>query len=106
MVCLCVALVVAPACLTLSLSHMKHCVPCFKLRPGIALCPVEIGVQRICRIQETQLRTVSCMQYAAWAELVIIQLVMPNVSFVGHLCGILAGAAPARRSRPHYSTCQ
>eukprot|EP00892_Ulva_mutabilis_P001059 jgi/Ulvmu1/10954/UM007_0133.1 len=30
-------------------------------------------------------------KYAAWAELLIIQMVMPNVSFTGHLCGILAG---------------
>ena len=31
------------------------------------------------------------LQYGAWAELVLIQLVTPNASFVGHLAGILAG---------------
>ena len=30
-------------------------------------------------------------KYAAWAELVMISLVTPNASFVGHLAGILAG---------------
>lgn len=30
-------------------------------------------------------------KYAAWAELVLVQLISPNVSFVGHLCGIAAG---------------
>lgn len=30
-------------------------------------------------------------RYAAWVELVIISLITPNVSFLGHLCGILAG---------------
>lgn len=31
------------------------------------------------------------VKYAAWAELVLIQLITPQASFVGHLCGILAG---------------
>jgi len=30
-------------------------------------------------------------RYAAWLELVIIQLLTPNASFTGHLGGILAG---------------
>jgi hypothetical protein len=30
-------------------------------------------------------------QYVAWVELVIISLVTPNASFLGHLAGILAG---------------
>lgn len=30
-------------------------------------------------------------KYAAWLELVLISLVSPNVSFMGHLCGIFAG---------------
>ena len=30
-------------------------------------------------------------KYAAWAELVLISLISPNASFMGHLCGILAG---------------
>ncbi|KAL4579179.1 hypothetical protein LXL04_015316 [Taraxacum kok-saghyz] len=30
-------------------------------------------------------------KHAAWAELVLIQLLVPNVSFLGHLGGILAG---------------
>ena len=30
-------------------------------------------------------------KYAAWVELVLISLITPNASFVGHLCGILAG---------------
>uniref|UniRef100_A0A1B6ELJ7 Peptidase S54 rhomboid domain-containing protein n=1 Tax=Cuerna arida TaxID=1464854 RepID=A0A1B6ELJ7_9HEMI len=30
-------------------------------------------------------------KYAAWAELLIIHLLVPNASFMGHLAGILAG---------------
>eukprot|EP00931_Biecheleriopsis_adriatica_P006056 TRINITY_DN107518_c0_g1_i1.p1 TRINITY_DN107518_c0_g1~~TRINITY_DN107518_c0_g1_i1.p1 ORF type:complete len:423 (+),score=36.34 TRINITY_DN107518_c0_g1_i1:92-1270(+) len=30
-------------------------------------------------------------KYAAWVELVLISVLSPNASFVGHLCGILAG---------------
>ena len=30
-------------------------------------------------------------KYAAWAELILISIIHPNVSFIGHLCGILAG---------------
>ncbi|KAJ7542159.1 hypothetical protein O6H91_10G092500 [Diphasiastrum complanatum] len=30
-------------------------------------------------------------RYAAWAELILIQIFVPGTSFVGHLCGILAG---------------
>lgn len=30
-------------------------------------------------------------KYAAWLELVLISMVAPSASFVGHLCGILAG---------------
>lgn len=30
-------------------------------------------------------------KYAAWVELILISMVTPNASFVGHLCGILAG---------------
>ena len=30
-------------------------------------------------------------RYMAWAELLLIQLLVPNVSFVGHLSGILTG---------------
>eukprot|EP00696_Hemimastix_kukwesjijk_P015781 gnl/Hemi2/4012_TR1397_c0_g1_i1.p1 gnl/Hemi2/4012_TR1397_c0_g1~~gnl/Hemi2/4012_TR1397_c0_g1_i1.p1 ORF type:complete len:273 (-),score=27.29 gnl/Hemi2/4012_TR1397_c0_g1_i1:68-886(-) len=30
-------------------------------------------------------------RYLVWAELVVIQLLVPRVSFFGHLCGILAG---------------
>jgi membrane associated rhomboid family serine protease len=31
------------------------------------------------------------IKYAAWAELILIQFLVPNASFLGHLCGILAG---------------
>ena len=31
------------------------------------------------------------MQYVTWAELIYIQLLTPNASFLGHLAGILAG---------------
>ena len=31
------------------------------------------------------------LKYAAWLELVLISLITPNASFLGHLCGILAG---------------
>lgn len=30
-------------------------------------------------------------RYAAWAELLLIQLFVPGTSFLGHFCGILAG---------------
>jgi rhomboid domain-containing protein 1 len=30
-------------------------------------------------------------KYAAWAELILVYLISPNSSFIGHLCGILAG---------------
>ena len=30
-------------------------------------------------------------QYAAWLELVLISMISPNASFLGHLAGILAG---------------
>lgn len=32
-------------------------------------------------------------KYAPWAELVLIHLMVPNASFVGHLAGIIAGLA-------------
>lgn len=32
-------------------------------------------------------------KYAVWAELVLIQMISPNASFVGHLAGILVGLA-------------
>ncbi len=32
-------------------------------------------------------------KYAVWAELILIQLISPNASFVGHLAGILVGLA-------------
>lgn len=31
------------------------------------------------------------VKYLAWAELVFIQFITPNASFLGHACGILAG---------------
>lgn len=31
------------------------------------------------------------LKYAAWLELVVISLITPNASFLGHLCGIFAG---------------
>ena len=34
------------------------------------------------------------MQLVCWAELVFIQLAHPEASFLGHLCGILAGVPP------------
>lgn len=30
-------------------------------------------------------------RYAAWAELILVQMFVPGTSFLGHLCGILAG---------------
>jgi len=30
-------------------------------------------------------------KYVYWAELLLIQIIVPNVSFLGHLCGILSG---------------
>lgn len=40
------------------------------------------------------------IRYVAWVELVIAQLVSPEASFVGHLCGILAGLIHIYVSRP------
>ncbi|GMR31832.1 hypothetical protein PMAYCL1PPCAC_02027, partial [Pristionchus mayeri] len=41
-------------------------------------------------------------RYACWAELILIQMLSPNASFVGHLAGILAGLlytmGPLRRT--------
>nr|CAD7432320.1 unnamed protein product [Timema monikensis] len=31
------------------------------------------------------------VRYAAWAELVLIHILVPRASFMGHLAGILAG---------------
>lgn len=30
-------------------------------------------------------------RYACWAELLLIQILVPNSSFIGHLAGILVG---------------
>ncbi|MCO5573419.1 hypothetical protein L7F22_027190 [Adiantum nelumboides] len=38
-------------------------------------------------------------RYAAWAELVLIQMFVPGTSFLGHLCGILAGLLYVHYSR-------
>lgn len=38
-------------------------------------------------------------RYAAWAELVLIQMFVPGTSFLGHLCGILAGLLYVHHSR-------
>lgn len=32
-------------------------------------------------------------KYAAWLELVVIHVLVPRASFLGHMCGILAGEA-------------
>jgi hypothetical protein len=37
-------------------------------------------------------------RYVAWAELLIIQLLVPNASFAGHLAGIVAGLLWVRPS--------
>ncbi|KAK9804862.1 hypothetical protein WJX72_008960 [[Myrmecia] bisecta] len=39
-------------------------------------------------------------KYVTWAELVLIQLVTPNASFLGHLAGILAGLLHVALFRP------
>ena len=41
-------------------------------------------------------------RYAAWAELILIQMFVPGVSFLGHLGGILAGILYMKLRR-HYS---
>jgi rhomboid domain-containing protein 1 len=38
-------------------------------------------------------------RYAAWAELILIQMFVPGVSFIGHLSGILAGLVYLRLRR-------
>ncbi|XP_065659649.1 rhomboid-related protein 4 isoform X1 [Hydra vulgaris] len=40
---------------------------------------------------ETVMGIVVPSRYACWAELVLIQIMVPNVSFTGHLAGILVG---------------
>ena len=35
----------------------------------------------------------SMLDMSVWSELLIIQLLVPNASFIGHLAGILAGIA-------------
>lgn len=35
-------------------------------------------------------------KYAAWLELVVIHFLVPHSSFLGHMCGILAGRNKAR----------
>lgn len=38
-------------------------------------------------------------RYAAWAELILVQLLVPDASFIGHLAGILAGMLYLRLTR-------
>jgi rhomboid domain-containing protein 1 len=40
-------------------------------------------------------------KYAAWAELILIQLFVPDASFIGHLGGILAGLLYLRLGRTY-----
>lgn len=40
-------------------------------------------------------------RYAAWAELILIQMIVPGVSFLGHLSGILAGIVYLRLRRAY-----
>lgn len=40
-------------------------------------------------------------RYAAWAELILIQMFVPGVSFLGHLSGILAGILYVRMKGSH-----
>ena len=42
------------------------------------------------RIRTFHMR-LSHMQYVAWLELVLMQVLFPQSSFMGHLCGIVAG---------------
>lgn len=42
-------------------------------------------------------------RYAAWAELVLIQMLVPGVSFLGHLGGILAGIVYLHLARGAHS---
>jgi hypothetical protein len=41
------------------------------------------------------------LRWAAWAELLFVQLLVPNVSFLGHVGGILAGMAYVALVRPY-----
>ncbi|CAM9672591.1 unnamed protein product [Chrysoparadoxa australica] len=47
-------------------------------------------LQRRSNEPSTVMGIVLPLKYVTWAELVLIQLVAPNASFLGHLCGILA----------------
>lgn len=42
-------------------------------------------------------------KYAAWAELVLVQMFMPSASFLGHLGGILAGILYLKLKRSSHS---
>lgn len=42
-------------------------------------------------------------KYASWAELLIIQLIYPNASFIGHLSGIIAGFVYIQVVHPNLS---
>ena len=47
----------------------------------------------VCHNVDDVLYCCGSAQYMAWVELVVISVVTPNASFLGHLAGILAGLA-------------
>lgn len=42
-------------------------------------------------------------KYAAWLELVLIHVLVPHSSFMGHMCGILAGTSLELHYCPRHS---
>ena len=83
------ALYVALACLASPL------LPSLFASRAVGFSGVIFGLKAVLQVEEEGHATVGGMRVpaklAAWAELVAIQLVTPNASFLGHLAGILAG---------------
>jgi hypothetical protein len=66
-------------CVQVSVFRSWSCYLCLGLIDGpvacLCVCLIHVGV----------------LQYLCWVELVVISMMNPQASFVGHLCGILAG---------------
>ena len=63
--------------------------PVLQLLQKSCVCFRDVVNAFACRV--TNLSMLVFLQYVTWAELIYIQLLTPNASFLGHLAGILAG---------------